>query len=76
MDNRNNTQQKNTRNYAKRHTYYIIHRLTAVDFVRPVPAVVPSVALIHGRLSTPARVATLDLIRVTCYTHARQSYAY
>ena len=46
----------------------------AVEFLRPVSAVVVSVALIHGR-HTPARVVTLELIRATRYTHMRLSYA-
>jgi len=53
----------------------IHNQLTAVEFVRPVPAVVASVALIHGR-HTPARVVTLELIRATRYTHMRLSYVY
>ena len=53
----------------------IHNRLTAVEFVRPVPAVVVSVAEIRGR-DTPARVATLELIHGTRYTHMRLSYAY
>jgi len=53
----------------------IHNRLTAVEFVRPVPAVVASVAL-PGRRQTPARVVTLELIRATHYTHMRLSYVY
>jgi len=50
-------------------------QLTAVEFVRPVSALVLSVALIHVR-QTFARVVTLELIRGTRYTHMRLSYAY
>jgi len=46
----------------------IHNRLTAVEFVRPVPAVVVSVAQTPGR-QTHARVATLKLIHGTRYTH-------
>jgi len=44
------------------------NQLTAVEFVRPVSAVVVVVALIPGR-HTLARVVTLELIRATRYTH-------
>ena len=53
----------------------IHNQLTAVEFVRPVPAAVVSGAPIHGR-PTLARVVTRELIRATRYTHMRLSYAY
>ena len=53
----------------------IHNQLTAVEFVRQVPAEVVSAALMPGQY-TPARVVTLELIRATRYTHMRLSYAY